>query len=416
MKNLGEFNKKKSWYFVAFILFWFYIYSVRFVCCPIRTIKLLFFIGSGLVCYKYFNYSSFKISKNQLMVIVCVGLCVFEAFLTSSINTYLDTKFIVELTKFPYVLLAFFPIVFCLRKSKLEISFDTITNFYVFAGVLQCVLALVMFLFPSVANFFNSIQVFETGEEAAIIRNMFRRLQGFGCRFFQSATINSFVLCLIANYIVKGKRKKWQLVFAILGYLIILLIGMFMARTVIVGFLLSFLFVIKLNWEKLKKIFKAFVIAMTVLLFLTSIVFTFYSEEIIKLSKFGFEMFYRLESSGKLETSSSNKVGDMIIFPEDDEYISWIIGDAKFMDPSGSGYYMHTDVGYSRYIYYFGLTGCFILFLSQTIIIIYIASKNPKEYFFFWVSWLLFLALNIKGVEFLTLYIIPFCYTNRKSE
>ena len=57
----------------------------------------------------------------------------------------------------------------------------------------------------------------------------------------------------------------------------------------------------------------------------------------------------------------------MYVFPETMK--TWIIGDGYFVNPSRDpnylgditeGYYMNTDVGYLRFIFYFGLVGLII--------------------------------------------------------
>ena len=76
----------------------------------------------------------------------------------------------------------------------------------------------------------------------------------------------------------------------------------------------------------------------------------------------------------------------MIKFP--DTFHTWIIGDGYFNNPGydpdflgeiTSGYYKDTDIGYLRYIFYFGLIGLFAL----TVVFIKVAMicvSHFKEY------------------------------------
>ena len=47
-----------------------------------------------------------------------------------------------------------------------------------------------------------------------------------------------------------------------------------------------------------------------------------------------------------------------------DNLKTWIIGDARYVDSVNGGYYMHTDVGYLRVLWYGGVIGLF-LYLRQ---------------------------------------------------
>lgn len=95
--------------------------------------------------------------------------------------------------------------------------------------------------------------------------------------------------------------------------------------------------------------------------------------------RFGFEGFFSLWETGKWQTSSNDiLLNHMIVFP--DNWMTWLIGDGyaanpadktlSFFDPYYTGpiyhgYYKGTDIGYLRYIFYFGLVGTitFVLFM-----------------------------------------------------
>ena len=95
-----------------------------------------------------------------------------------------------------------------------------------------------------------------------------------------------------------------------------------------------------------------------------------------KLIHFGFEGFFSLVEKGTWDVSSNEKLMTMYVFP--DNLKTWIIGDGYFSNPyntdpfyigvKSGGYYMGTDVGYLRFIFYFGLIGlsAFIAFFMKT--------------------------------------------------
>lgn len=80
--------------------------------------------------------------------------------------------------------------------------------------------------------------------------------------------------------------------------------------------------------------------------------------------RFGFEGFFSLVETGEWEVHSNNLLSKGFIFP--DNLKGWIIGDGYMGNPDADpyyigeasyGYYMNTDSGYSRFIFYFGLIG-----------------------------------------------------------
>ena len=83
--------------------------------------------------------------------------------------------------------------------------------------------------------------------------------------------------------------------------------------------------------------------------------------------RFAFEGFFNLVENGEYSVASNDTLKDMYVFP--DNLKTWIIGDGYFSNPYWSdanyiwqgqnrrGYYMGTDVGYLRFIFYFGVIG-----------------------------------------------------------
>lgn len=89
-------------------------------------------------------------------------------------------------------------------------------------------------------------------------------------------------------------------------------------------------------------------------------------------TRFAFEGFFSLVEKGKWEVASNEKLKSMYVYP--DNFHTWIIGDGYIVNPYDDpyyqgvfyeGYYKNTDVGYLRFIFYFGLIGLslFIVFI-----------------------------------------------------
>ena len=104
---------------------------------------------------------------------------------------------------------------------------------------------------------------------------------------------------------------------------------------------------------------------------------------------------------GKWEVSSNDILFDqMIRFPETLE--TWIIGDGYAANPKDDpnyigriwhGFYMGTDIGYLRFIFYFGLIGA----LAFIIFICYAAWVCMKRFPNYRIMFFMILLVNLVG-------------------
>jgi hypothetical protein len=122
---------------------------------------------------------------------------------------------------------------------------------------------------------------------------------------------------------------------------------------------------------------------------------------------YGFEMFFSYSESKELETSSTNDLIGMLFTTIPSDLKTLFIGDGIWLLPDGI-YYGHTDVGYYRLIYYFGLIGCVAYIYYQYQIIRQSNLRTQRRYeMFFKLSFLLFLILNVKVlIEVIPIFIL----------
>ena len=119
--------------------------------------------------------------------------------------------------------------------------------------------------------------------------------------------------------------------------------------------------------------------------------------DVQELFRFGFEGFFSWIETGKWETDSTSRLESMIIWPE--ELRTWIIGDGYFEnsrndpnymgDSTDRGFYMGTDIGYLRFIYYFGIAGL-VWIMGVMIYAAYVCAEQFKPY-----AWLFIMGLGI---------------------
>ena len=115
--------------------------------------------------------------------------------------------------------------------------------------------------------------------------------------------------------------------------------------------------------------------------------------------RFAFEGFFSLVEKGKWEVHSNDMLQNMYVFPDNTK--TWIIGDGYFANPGATdqyyigrmrtAFYMGTDVGYLRFIFYFGALGliAFIVFFGN---VTQLCMKRLKENKYMFV---LLLILNL---------------------
>ena len=141
--------------------------------------------------------------------------------------------------------------------------------------------------------------------------------------------------------------------------------------------------------------------------------------------RFAFEGFFSLAETGKWETNSNSILKTMVVFP--DNFKTWIIGDGYFENPYWSdpyyvgpnfrGYYMQTDIGYLRFLFYFGLVGLASFMIYFIKVAKTTVSRFPKYITMFW----LVLAINMKvwlkvSTDIFLVFAIFLCISKEDNE
>ncbi|MBU3842005.1 MAG: hypothetical protein IAA47_03315 [Candidatus Fusobacterium pullicola] len=146
---------------------------------------------------------------------------------------------------------------------------------------------------------------------------------------------------------------------------------------------ISIVYYIYINRFRIYKIYKGIIVALLSFIILLKSINK-------KIYNWAFELFIK-----RGETDSTNVLKNMWnIIPEDIK--TWIIGDGKWME--GKKYYMNTDVGYLRLVWYVGIIGLFIYFYYLFFIYKNLVKDSSKEIktligFIF----IFLLVVNIKG-------------------
>lgn len=362
-------------------------------------IFLIFF--TLIVTSLYFFPVSVGANVNSKMVIAGLGLIVFivqlaqkkksiekdyvllslSAFLVTLIgvvsmwyNGTADTAYATYIVSMFVWLGGAYLVVELIKSIHGHISVLLLCNYLVSVCVLQCVLALAIDMNSTVKSLVDSIYsdgAYYTEHD---------RLYGFGASLDVAGTRFSAVLIMISCICVVNIRNlshKWLAYYSV-SFVIIATIGNMISRTTTVGVILSlvyFLYVQFLPSDKLDKIYKHGIIKWLSAIIVISLPIIIYyyqhNPTIHENIRFAFEGFFSLIETGKWEVHSNNMLENMYFFP--DSIKTWIIGDGYFANPlttdpyyTGNmmtAFYMGTDVGYLRFILYFGVLGL-VAFMS----------------------------------------------------
>ena len=249
-----------------------------------------------------------------------------------------------------------------------DLSVRLICNYLIVVCVIQCIVAYTMSVYSPLKEFVDSF----LGGEEAFMGKAGDRMYGIGCALDVAGMRFSAVLIMIAYICVNSiQMSKHHILLYILAFLIIGVIGNMIGRTTLVGGCIALLYwmVIALNKRmrqetNIMQLLRTFGIVIMVAI---PVMITMYYENPIFRDRirFGFEGFFALAETGEWTTNSSDiLLNHMIVFPE--TLKTWLIGDGYCANPevdpyytgqSYHGFYMGTDIGYLRFLFYFGIFG-----------------------------------------------------------
>lgn len=259
------------------------------------------------------------------------------------------------------------------------VSVERVCNYLIVVCTVQCLIAFAMSQIPALKHFVDSF-LGSTG----FMGKMEDRMYGIGASLDVAGSRYSVILVMIVylmTRIAETSRWKWLILY-LMAFVIVTVIGNMMSRTTSVGAIVALCY---LFWRS-----RIFTLHLTLgmrrlygwltAVLLVAIVGTAYGYQTNPAFRanlrFGFEGFFSLVEKGRWDVHSNEILKNMYVFPDNTK--TWLIGDGYFENPNGAepyyvgpkwyGFYQNTDVGYLRFVYYFGIFGlaAFCLFLLKT--------------------------------------------------
>lgn len=395
-----------------FLILFSCLFKIEYSIFPYHS--LLFFGILGIFYYLIRNRHWYISSLNILKVLsILYGVMPLSIILSSVINSVVDISFAMELIVVNIVnyFVAYLIVSIYIWAYKANIDRETVILSIGVLILFQIIVAIIMFFFPAFYMISSYLIRLDGSDMRILMGALENRPFGLGnYAFFGAGIINSIFLLLISYIILCCKLSRWKYILSVTIFLIIGSLGSIIARTTFIGIILSlFLWIIK---KRGRKAF-AYLIIIAIASFLLLNLMRFSSDieyRIDDMTKFGYEMFFNYFESGTLETDSTDKLKEMYVLP--DNWRTWLFGDAIYHTADG-GYYMHTDVGYLRIIYYGGVIALIIYILYQ-ISLIHLASKffGKESKLYFVIFTILFLILNLKGVADLSFFFFLLYHLN----
>ena len=362
----------------------------------VNTKMILAVIGTGLCVLDKLKAKSSGISRYFfILTLICVVISIWAFFCAVSYGAF-DNSFATYFVSVWVWLGAAYSFVWMIRAVHNKITIKLICNYLIGVCVAQCLLAYAMSIWPPLEAFINGLM----GEGAAFMSATKERLHGLGAALDPAGLRFSAILVIIAFLLadVDFDNKTWLGVLYLISFGIITIIGNMIARTTTVGALLSIVVFVLLRWPHQGKVVidRSWLVVGGSLLAVIILSAWLYNHDAAfhRNLRFGFEGFFSLFEKGRWEVRSNDILKGMIIWPE--SLKTWLIGDGFFENPGipdrfgivYRGYYMGTDIGYLRFIYYFGCVGLLGM-VSAFVFITYACICSFPEYKWMFLSLLL---------------------------
>lgn len=392
---------------ITIILTSFYYFPIEFTILPGVNTKMAM-AGFGLVVLaiqlasRRKGHIDERVFKYSLIAIL-VSFIGLIAVIYNETHDYTYATYIVSVWVW---LSAAYVVVTFMRALHGYMSVELVCNYLIGVCTMQCILALLLDGFPVFKDIVNTyVSGFGFVDNSQL--NDGGRLYGIGAGLDVAGLRFSAVQCAIAHIttrIANTVRRKYIWIYLVC-FVIIALVGNMIARTTTAGVGLAFVYWLYALfrsggvYEK-KYLWKSLMVVIVLALLIVIPLYNINSNFRDNI-RFAFEGFFSLAEKGRWEVHSNNILKNMYIFPENLK--TWFIGDGYMENPYYTdpyfigefigGYYMGTDVGYLRFIFYFGIFGLlafiyFIIAITQGCM-----KKFPTQSLLF----LFFLAVNMAG-------------------
>lgn len=334
-----------------------------------NTKKLMAAAALVLLLWKLIQKQELKADKSFLYITILAGLVSFCGIFSVTYNSTEDYAYATYITSCWVWWGAAYTACQAIKWVHGRITWVHVINYLTAVCVFQCFLALAMDQNKPLKLFINSIVL----QGDLIFKGNVHRLYGIGAELDVAGSRFAAVLIMILFLLANSDLKKrgYEYLLYVLSFVFITIAGNMIARTTLLGIIIGFAYLgivsvrqttnIEHNYLRLWKWFVGVLVVAIPLA-----VYSYNTNpQIRKNMRFGFEGFFKYFEKGTFSYDSNETLKNMYVWPDNAK--TWIVGDGYFDNPHDNdphytgeitgGFYKNTDVGYLRFIYYFGLVG-----------------------------------------------------------
>ena len=243
------------------------------------------------------------------------------------------------------------------------VTMSLVINYLIAVCCVQCILAMFMQYIPSLQSAIDSV----LGGDELFMKDAGGRVHGIGCALDVAGGRFAAVLTMIAVMMTRCESGKTAVLY-VSAFILISVVGNMIGRTTTVGMIVALLYLVfamssgRTELKSLWKMLLSFTVASSI------VVLVLYNTNYVFRTnlRFGFEGFFSLVEKGRWETNSNETlIEHMIVFPDNPK--TWLVGDGYGANPTENdpyytgeryhGFYKGTDIGYLRFIFFFGVFG-----------------------------------------------------------
>lgn len=379
-------------YIFTLVITSFFFFPFEFTFLPGMNTKMVM-AGFGLIVLA-FHFARRRIARmdNDFLTIVSwsmiVSLIGFAAVTYNNTNDYTYATYFVSMAVW---IGAAYVVIKLMEKVHGEVNVEIVCNYLIAVCSVQCLIAISMSYIPALKSFVDS---FLAGQ--GFMGKMDDRIYGIGCSLDVAGTRFSAVLLMISEMLkrtVDNESPKSRIYFYLAAFIIISVIGNMISRTTSIGIILAFFYLILRTKSFSVDGIRAYgsiwkIVLLTGIISVPAIVLLYnFSPVFYANFRFAFEGFFSLFETGQWEVHSNEILKSMVVFP--DNLKTWLIGNGYFENPYWKdpyyigprfyGYYMQTDIGYCRFLFYFGIFG-FLAFIAYFIKVGTTCMKRFPDY------------------------------------
>lgn len=347
----------------------FFFFPFFFTFLPSVNTKMMM-AACGLVTYfvRAGKGRTGSVGRDLLVLTLCALGVSLASFIAMTVNATPDDSYLWYVSTMWTWLGAAYFMVNAIRWTHGRVTLELAAAYLIAVCTLQCFLALAIDRNMAVKGFVDSF-LYGYG----YMGKNESRLYGLGCALDVAGSRFACVLVLLVGIlprVASSARGRLAVPLLLFAFGVISFVGNLIARTTSVGMVLALLYLVYQlitshgMAEEVRTRVARWSVGLAVATTLTAVTLYHTDRQWRENIDFGFEGFISLVEKGRWEVRSNKQLSGMFITPDNTR--AWLVGDGHMaptdIDPYYVGkayhsYYMGTDVGYSRFLFYFGLVG-----------------------------------------------------------